>query len=236
MGDLDQTLPIILAGGLGTRLGSLAQGMPKPMVEVGGRPFLEHLLNQLVGQGFHRVLLLVGHQAEHIMEYFGDGRGRGIQILYSREASPLGTGGALKQAEAFVSGKFLLLYGDLYRSFDYSGFCTGTENRLAVYPYVSGLTTIACANVSLDPTGTWVTRYLKNAPDAGCTHVDAGFGLFRKEVLAELPEGVSSFEALIYPELAKGGRLLACLVDRNFLDIGNPVDLARARATLLQPE
>jgi NDP-sugar pyrophosphorylase family protein len=222
-------LPVILAGGLGTRLGALAEGLPKPMVPVAGKPLLEHVVRQLAEQGFPEVLLLVGHRAEVIESHFGDGSAFGLRIRYSREPEPLGTGGALRLAAPLVPDRFLMLYGDLFRVFDYAGFCARHDQALAVYPYVDGLTTIACANVGLDGSGSRVARYVKGDPGAGLTHVDAGFGVFRRDALDFLPEGVSSFEARVYPALAESGKLEAELVDRAFFDIGNPADLAHAR-------
>jgi D-glycero-D-manno-heptose 1,7-bisphosphate phosphatase len=228
-------LPVILAGGLGTRLGALSEGLPKPMVPVGGRPFLEHVVRQLAGLGFPEALLLVGHRAETIQAHFGDGDGFGLGLRYSREPEPLGTGGALKLAAPLIPERFLLLYGDLYRDFDYRAFCARHGQALAVYPYVPGLTTIACANVGLDAEGRFLRRYVKGEPAAGLAHVDAGFGVFHRDVLDLLPEGRSSFEERVYPALAAAGTLEAERVDRDFLDIGNPDDLAHARARLSTP-
>lgn len=223
-------LPVILAGGLGTRLGALAEGLPKPMVAVAGRPLLEHAVHQLASQGFPEILLLVGHRADVIESHFGDGSAFGLRIRYSREPEPLGTGGALKFAAPLIPDRFLMLYGDLFRDFDYAAFSNRHEQALAVYPYVDGLTTIACANVGLDASSSRVARYVKGDPAAGLTHVDAGFGVFHSKVLDLLPDGISSFEERVYPALAESGKLEAELVDRVFFDIGNPTDLAHARA------
>lgn len=223
-------LPIILCGGLGTRLGALAEGLPKPMVPVAGTPFLEHVVRQLAGQGFPELLLLVGYRSEVIEGHFGEGADFGIRIAYSRESEPMGTGGAIRLAAPRIPGRFLMLYGDLYRDTDYAAFCARRDQALAVYPYLEGLTTIACANVDLDPSGQRVAVYRKGDPTAGLTHVDAGFGVFRREALDLLPEGSSSFEAEVYPRLAASGKLEAEQVDRAFFDIGNPADLAHARA------
>jgi NDP-sugar pyrophosphorylase family protein len=222
-------LPVILAGGLGTRLGALAEGLPKPMVPVSGKPFLEYTVRQLARQGFPEVLFLVGYRAEVIEAHFGDGSAFGLRIHYSREPEPMGTGGALKLAAPRIADRFLMLYGDLYRDFDYGAFCARHGQALAVYPYAEGLTTIACANVGLDATGARVTRYVKGDPAAELSHVDAGFGVFRRESLELLPGGKSSFEEGVYPALAESGKLEAELVDRGFFDIGNPADLSYAR-------
>lgn len=228
-------LPVILCGGLGTRLGPLSEGLPKPMLPVAGRPFLEHILRQLAAQGFDEVLLLVGHRAELIQEHFGHGDSLGLKIRYSRELEPLGTGGALGLARPHIARRFLMLYGDLYRPVGYAGLASQCEgNILAVYPYARGLTSIACANVGLDPSGRRVSTYAKDRPDLALTCVDAGFGFFEPEALDLLPKGVSSFEASVYPALAARGELGALVVDRHFFDIGNPDDLAHARQWLGQ--
>ena len=225
-------LAVLLAGGLGTRLGGLTEGLPKPMIEVAGRPFLEHILLQLAAQGFQQILLLVGHRAEVIESHFGDGSTFGLAIRYSREPEPMGTGGALGLAKPLIQDPFLLLYGDLYRTIDYAALGRGLSgNALAAYPYVEGLTTIACPNLGLAPDGR-VTCYAKNRPDLALTHVDAGFGWFAPEVLDGLPEGKCSFEEKVYPALAQAGRLRALPVTRDFFDIGNPNDLAHARQWL----
>ena len=84
---------VILAGGRGTRLGSLTDRLPKGLVRIAGRPFLEHLLLYLRGQGLVEILFCAGYLGDMIEEYFGDGSRFGLEIGYSREDSPRGTGG-----------------------------------------------------------------------------------------------------------------------------------------------
>ncbi len=226
-------LPVILCGGLGTRLGALVNGLPKPMINVAGRPFLEHILRQLAAQGFGEALLLVGYRAELIQEHFGNGGSLGLAIRYSEESEPQGTGGALRIAKPLITRRFLMLYGDLYRPAAYASLaseCAG--NVLGVYPYAQGITSIACANVGLDLSGRRVSAYAKDRPDLALNFVDAGFGFFKPAALDLLPEGVSSFEASVYPALAARGELGALVVDQGFFDIGNPADLAHARACM----
>ncbi|HJV21893.1 MAG TPA: sugar phosphate nucleotidyltransferase [Holophagaceae bacterium] len=224
---------VILAGGLGLRLGVLAEGLPKPMVPVEGRPFLERVVAQLAAQGFEEILLLVGFRAEVIQDHFRDGEAWGLRIRYSREESPLGTGGALKAARPLLGERFLLLFGDLHREFDYAAFCRRHPGDcLAVYPYSAGLNTIACGNVDFDPESGRIRAYRKNDSAGGLGWVDAGFGVFRSTHLAALPEGPCSWEELAYPRMAEGGDLVGEAVDRRFFDIGNPEDLARTRQRL----
>ena len=112
---LKKSVPvIILAGGFGTRLRHVVQDVPKPMAPINGRPFLEILLDYLVDQQIERVILATGHQADVIKEHFGN-RYSSIQIFYSHETTPLGTGGAIKQAfEAFDLDEAIVLNGDTF--------------------------------------------------------------------------------------------------------------------------
>ena len=111
---------VILAGGLGTRLGPLTRPHPKPMVPVKGVPYLEHQLRLLARQGLTDIVLLTGYLGEQIEEYFGDGDRMGLRLRYSRELEPLGTGGALRQARPLLEEAFLVIYGDSYLRIDYA--------------------------------------------------------------------------------------------------------------------
>lgn len=88
---------IILAGGFGTRLATVVSDVPKPMAPVAGRPFLERLLDRLIVQGISQVVLAVGYKREIIQNHFG-ARYKNLEVRYSVESEPLGTGGALRQA------------------------------------------------------------------------------------------------------------------------------------------
>jgi NDP-sugar pyrophosphorylase family protein len=214
----------VLCGGLGTRLGALAQGLPKPMISVGGRPYLERVLESFAESGLRDFVLLTGYRHDVIEDHFGDGARFGIRIAYSRELEPLGTGGALRQARAFIAGRFVLTYGDVLRRFDYDRFVTQhAGNCLAVYPRISA------GNADVD--GDRIVRFDKRAPEL--PYIDAGFSVMREETLDLLPsEGMCSFEEIVFAGLAPRGELGAEIVDLDFYDIGTPDELARTRAAL----
>lgn len=107
------TVAVILAGGLGTRLRSAVPDLPKPMADVLGKPFLEHLMSYWVGQGVTRFVISVGYKRESIMNYFGQ-QYKGIPIEYVEEETPLGTGGGLLLAARRLNEPFLLLNGDTF--------------------------------------------------------------------------------------------------------------------------
>src|SRR5882724_5899162 len=100
---------VILAGGLGTRMRPVTETIPKPMIPVCGKPFLQHQLELLQKNGIDRVLLLVSYLGEQIEEYFSNGDSLKMNLSYSYESSPLGTGGALKNAGSKLEEKFLVL-------------------------------------------------------------------------------------------------------------------------------
>ena len=95
---------IVLAGGLGTRLQSVVSDVPKPMAPIDKTPFLKYILQYLKQNGITRVVLSVGHKWEVIQNYFGDSFD-GVELVYSIEDQPLGTGGAIKKAFELVEGK-----------------------------------------------------------------------------------------------------------------------------------
>jgi len=95
----------ILAGGFGTRLGELARGLPKPMIPINGRPYLERVIDSFARRGLRDFVLLTGYRAEVIEGHFGDGEKFGVHITYSRETEPLGTGGAIREARALLGSR-----------------------------------------------------------------------------------------------------------------------------------
>lgn len=111
---------IILAGGLGTRLAHIVQDLPKPMAPINGKPFLSILFDQILSFKFQRIILSVGHKSDKIEEYFGSSYS-GIELIYSKEESPLGTGGAIKKAISHCNSEYVfILNGDTYFDIDFN--------------------------------------------------------------------------------------------------------------------
>src|SRR5690349_19498755 len=110
----------ILAGGLATRLRPITEKIPKSLVEVAGKPFIDHQLTLLQIKGFKRVVLCLGHLGEQVAEVVGDGRRWGLTVEYSYDGPvQLGTAGALRQARSLLGEVFWALYGDSYLNFNY---------------------------------------------------------------------------------------------------------------------
>jgi len=221
---------VILAGGLGTRLGALTRKIPKPMMPVAGMPYLEHQLRFLRQQSLPDVLLLTGHLGDQIENYFGDGARLGLRIRYARESRPLGTGGALHQARTLLDETFLLMYGDSLLPIEYSAAARRLKDSAAlgvilVYRDPAGDTTVH-PNVALDRSGL-VTRYDKTAAGAGLEYVEAGVSCFRRDVLDLLPDSGPdsppvSFEQCVFPLLIERRQLAGLPTWQRFYDIGTP--------------
>jgi len=221
---------VILAGGLGTRLWPMTKSIPKPMVPVGGEPYLSHQLRFLRGQGYSDVVILTGYLGEQIEDYFGDGSAVGMRIRYSREPGPLGTGGALRNASALLADAFLLIYGDSFLPIEYSIL----ERRLAetqatavvaLFEDRNGETGVV-ANVDTDESG-FVTRYEKNAAGSSHRFIDAGVLALRAEAIQLIPAGEkSSLEEQIFPRLIEERSLAAVTTEQRFYDIGTPERLS----------
>jgi NDP-sugar pyrophosphorylase family protein len=220
---------VILAGGLGTRLWPLTEAIPKPMVRVAGVPYLEHQLRLLAEQGIRNVLLLTGYLSEQIEACFGTGERLGLEIGYSRESEPMGTGGALREARDKLQDSFLIIYGDSYLPIQYREVLerlnsTGADGVVVVYDNSLEDTSVR-NNIDLDDRG-YVSRYEKDSPDR-MSYVEAGVLAFRRSVVDLMPAAHPvSLEGEIFPKLIREKRLAALVTRQRFYDIGTPDRLA----------
>jgi NDP-sugar pyrophosphorylase family protein len=225
---------VILAGGLGTRLWPVTKTIPKPMVPVAGVPYLEHQLRSLRRQEITDIVILTGYHGEQIEDYFGDGARFGLSIRYSRELTPIGTGGALRQARDLLEETFLLIYGDSYLPIEYRAPLELLRARdaiglLVVYRDVTGEANVP-SNVALDADGR-VARYEKDSGDPELQYVEAGVLAFRRQVVSEIPAvGAASLEKEVFPKLIARGALLGWPTAQRFYDIGTPERLQAIEA------
>lgn len=221
---------LILAGGRGTRLGALTDTVPKPMLDVGGRPFLEYLLWNLRRFGLDNIVLSTGYRAEAIESHFGDGREWGVAVACSREARPLGTGGGVRQALPLLDEAFFVLNGDTLFDCNYLDLALllegGARAALALRQVgdASRYGSVACDGVR-------VVRFGEKF-QSGPGLISAGVYALTRQAAALLPPGESSIEQFLFPALAARGELAAKAYPGFFLDIGLPETLAQAGRVL----
>ncbi len=214
---------VILAGGLGTRLRPVTRTVPKAMVAVGGKPFLEYELVLLRGYGITDIVLCVGYLGEKIEEYFGDGGEWGVRISYSRDGSELlGPAGAIKRAEAMLGDSFFVTYGDAYLRADYRALMETllASHRLAAMAVYENHGKYGRSDVAVGDG--LVTSYDKTSGDSRLDHINFGVTALRKGALALIPSGMFFGEEDFYGELVARQELLAFPVRDRFYEVGTP--------------
>jgi len=209
---------VIMAGGLGTRLGEMTEWKPKSLIEVNGQPILTHILDWARKQGCLNALVLTGHLGEH----FDGFTHPGMAVSFCREPSPLGTGGALWNARHLLEERFLLLWGDDLHPIQYRPLVERHEQSGA--PLTMTVTQKHSA-VNLHHHDGVLQNYDKAKPTKEFNGYEAGTSVVEKSaVLAHGKEGVWSWEETIYPAL--GGKAAVHLDDTTFWDMGTPERLA----------
>ena len=217
---------VILAGGLGTRLGELTRDTPKVMLHFAGRPFLYYIIRLLENQEIKEIVLCTGYLGEQVKKFFGNGHKLGVNIKYSEESTKLlGTGGALKQAQAMLDRHLLVLNGDTYLPIDYREvekeyLRLGRKALMVVYNNKVG--TGVKNNVAVDREKL-VARYDKRNISPDLKYVEAGAIVIRKETLDFVSQGVkASLEKVIYRRLIEQREMAAYITPQRFYDIGTP--------------
>jgi NDP-sugar pyrophosphorylase family protein len=232
---------VILCGGLGTRLRGVVADRPKPMADVGGKPFLQLLVDHVSAFGFRRFVLCSGHMADSIESRFGAKDGEpapssGLDIVMSRESQPLGTGGAVWNAGALIhSGSFIVLNGDSFCAVDYGGLLAAHGRCQASVTVV--VTSIADASqygtVEMDRSGR-IAGFREKTGVRARGLVNAGVYVFRRSVLDEIRiTPPFSLERDIFPRLAADSGLHGWVTPGPLLDIGTPERYREAELRLI---
>lgn len=226
---------VILAGGLGTRLRAILPNIPKSLVPVAGKPFIEHQFDLLRLHGLCNVLICIGHQGDQIERHLGNGSRFGFRVRYSREDSTclLGTGGALINAISLLEDEFLVMYGDSYLPIDYRRVCEAfararTKALMCVYRN-EGQWDHSNARIADDR----VVFYSKSAGIGEADCIDYGLSAFRRDVLTPYLEGALPLDlARIQTDLVESNELGAFVVRDRFYEIGKPEGMAELDALL----
>ena len=220
---------VLLVGGLGTRLRPLTVYTPKPMLPVGGVPFVLHQLALLRDGGVRHVVLATSYRAEVFEAYLGDGSAHGLDLEYVTEDEPLGTGGALRNAADHLRGgpddPVVALNGDILTGLDLRAqLDRHWRARADVTLYLTRVQDArAYGCVPTDAEGR-VSAFHEKMPEPVSDQVNAGCYVFTRGVLDAIPAGrVVSVERETFPGLLAGGALLiGHLDDTYWLDVGTP--------------
>lgn len=222
---------LVMAGGRGTRLGTITDTLPKPMLAVAGRPILERIVLHMVGYGIRRIFLSVHYLAEKIVEHFGNGEQLGCRIEYLHESKPLGTGGALSLLPEPPTAPMVVLNGDLLTQFDVARLLDfhqagGFKASIGVYPYGH---TVPFGVIEVD--GDRVTS-LREKPTM-VWQTNAGIYALSPELVARVPKDtVFPLPALVNGCLERGEKVGAYPIDGDWIDVGRRRELQRARGEI----
>ena len=229
---------LILVGGEATRLRPLTCNIPKAMVPVLNTPFLEYVIRYLISHQVRDIILAQGHQAQPIEGYLGNGSQLGVRLYYSIEDTPLGTAGAVKNAERYLDETFLVLNGDIFTDLDITAMIDFHREKRAKL-------TIASTPVD-DPTAYGlietdaedrITRFLeKPSPNEITTNmINAGTYVLEPDVLAQIPPQTAvSIERETFPQLlAREEPVYAYSSSAYWIDVGNPEKYLQLHKDLL---
>ena len=229
---------ILLVGGMGTRLHPITLNIPKPMLPVAGIPFTEHQIVKAREAGIDEIVLATSFKAELFEPYFGNGKNFGISIRYAVEETPLGTGGAIRNAAKMLSGDGLvaIFNGDVLSGHDLEGqFKFHQEKGADVSLFLTQVSDArSFGAVELDNENR-VLAFNEKMENPPTNTINAGCYIFNKEILYKIPEGkVVSVERETFPNfLSEGVRVFGFIDNSYWLDIGNPSALLQATKDLI---
>lgn len=218
---------VILAGGRGQRLGPLTEETPKPLLPVGGKPFLEWLLGNITRFGFDEILILAGYRGEKIANYLKSYQGPGnLRCIIEKE--PLGTAGALKNVQTTLQSQFFLFNGDTIFDFNYLDLMARTSPG-TIAAVALRMVEDASRHGSVVLKGDVIEAFREKAA-SGAALVNGGVYFFKKAILDSLPIR-GSLENDVFPILSPG-TLRGYLYDGFFIDIGVPGDYSKAQSLI----
>lgn len=228
---------VLLAGGKGTRLRPLTNTLPKPMVPILGQPLLKWTLLTLRNHGITDVIISLCFQPNEIESYFGDGGTLGLKITYVREDLPLGTGGAIKNAEKFLDDTFIVLNSDIVTDVNIS-------DLISFHKDTKSIATISLTKVD-DPTqygvvelsGNTITAFKEKPGHHEITSnlINAGIYVFEPGILKAIPQNqIVSIERDIFPKLIENKLYLKGYYNSYYwIDIGTPEKYMKVHTDIL---
>jgi mannose-1-phosphate guanylyltransferase / phosphomannomutase len=228
---------VIMAGGEGTRLRPLTANQPKPMLPVGNRPMMEHIVRHVRNHGFKDIVVTVQFLASQVRNYFGGGSDMGVDLTYATETTPLGTAGSVKNAAEQLDETFLVLSGDALTD-------VNLDEVVSFHRQSGAMVTVALKRMDnplefgivITRDDGRIERFLEK-PHWGQVFSDTintGIYVIEPEVFAHIPDGPSDFAGDIFPGLlARGVPLYGFVVDGYWEDVGNLEAYQQAHQDLL---
>ena len=212
---------VILAGGLGTRLQPYTNSLPKPMLPLGEKPILEHLIEWIKKNGVKEIVLCVSYLRKKIEDYFGDGKKFGVKIEYAISKKPLATAGQLKTAEKFIDDTFVCLYGDSIYNFSLKNMISHHKRKkstvtMSLYEYKFNM-----KYGVIDTTNTGRVTAWNEKPELSAK-INMGCYVMEPEVFQLIPKNKQyGMDNVIQKALSKKKKISSVISKKGFIDIGD---------------
>ncbi|MBI5859446.1 MAG: nucleotidyltransferase family protein [Nitrosarchaeum sp.] len=225
---------IILAGGLGTRLQPYTTFLPKPMLPLGEKPILEHLVSWTRKNGIKSVVLCVSYLRKTIEDYFEDGKRFGVSIEYAVSNRPLATAGQLKTAEKFIDDTFVCMYGDSIFDFNLRSMINQHKQKksfvtMSLYEYKTNLPYGVIETTKTGKVIAW------NEKPEIKVNINMGCYVMEPDVMDLIPKNIPyGMDDVIKKAMAKKKPINSIVSKKGFLDIGNKASYKKANQEYLQ--
>jgi len=225
---------VILAGGLGTRLQPYTTFLPKPMLPLGEKPILEHLIEWTQKNGVKSIVLCVSYLRKTIEDYFEDGKRFGVNIEYAVSNKPLATAGQLKTAEEFIDDTFVCMYGDSIFDFNLRNMIKHHKQKksfvtMNLYEYKTNLPYGVIETTKTGKVVAW------NEKPEITANVNTGCYVMEPEIMELIPKNIPyGMDDVIRKAMAKNKLVSSVLSKKGFLDIGNKATYKKANQEYLQ--
>lgn len=222
---------VLLAGGPGLKMRPFTYEMPKSLFPVAGKPLLEYSIELLRKYEIRDITVIISHLGEKIRDYLGNGKKYGVKINYAKEEKPMGTGGALRQAEKFLnSGTFLVLHGDILADVNLSDLITFHNEQEAVATI--GLTSVVDPSIYgiVKLHGAKIVDFIEKPKKGRQTSqlINSGIYVFEPEIFKYLPAKGASLLEDVFPLLARDKKLAGFSFEGQWFDIGTPASYEKA--------
>jgi len=224
---------IVLAGGLGTRLGSIVSDVPKPLAPINGKPFLDILMQYWIRQGVKHFVLSIGYQADKILSRYGDSF-EGCKISYVREDIPMGTGGGLLLAteKLIDDSDCLVLNGDTFFDIEFTKMIKIHKMKNADITFNLFWTDYESRFMGVNVNESGIIHSLNNGENKQARYVNGGVYFVKQKLLSDLKQQFPepcSFENDLAPKITNSDAIVCgCIHDSFFIDIGVPEDYRKA--------
>lgn len=213
---------VILAGGLATRLYPATKTIPKSLIEIGGRPFIDHQLSLIRNKGINQVILCIGYLGEMIEDFVKDGSRWGLKVRYSCDGDNLlGTGGAIKKAINMLPESFLILYGDSYLDIDFGPVVQHfyTMNMPVLMTIFRNENVADKSNIIMN--GGKIIKYDKKYRDPAMQYIDYGLIIICKKIFDGYPANKPFDLSLVLSQSVDAGLVTPFEVEKRFYEIGS---------------